>query len=112
MSIGRPARSAIAVRLRMIMPATAEPTVPNPASPTRSGSAMMGIRKLQWRSAALGERHHVVQLFRGRFKKPPDVARGLADALLVLDQRDAHKTFAALTEAGAGRDCDLRLLDQ
>ena len=53
-----------------------------------------------------------MQLFGATFKKAADVAGGLADALLVLDQRDAHVAFAALAEAGAGRDRDLRLLDQ
>ena len=100
-------------RERMIMAATAEPTVPNPARPTLSGSAMEDDpgRSVQ-RSAALGERHDVVQLFRRGFKKAPDVAGGLADALLVLDQRDAHEALAVLAEADAGRDRDLGLLDQ
>ena len=46
------------------------------------------------------------------FKKAADVARGLPDALLVLDQRDADKALAALAEAGARRHRDLGLLHQ
>ena len=53
-------------------------------------------------SAARGERDDVMQLFRRAFKKTPHVARGLADALLVLNQRDAHIAFAALAEPGPG----------
>src|SRR5437879_3338868 len=93
------------------MAATAEPTVPNPARPTLRGSAMVQSGKCP-RSAAFGERQDVVQLFRAGFKKAPDVAGGLADALLVLDQRDADISFAVFAEADAGRDRDLGLLDQ
>ena len=46
------------------------------------------------------------------FKETADVARGLADALLVLDQRDAHIAVAVLAEADARRHRDLGLLDQ
>ncbi len=35
-------------------------------------------------------------------EEPPNVARGLADALLVLNQRDAHIAFSILAEADAG----------
>src|SRR4026209_1911057 len=41
-----------------------------------------------------------------------DVPRGLADAVLVLDQRDAHEALAVLAEAQAGRYRDVGLLDQ
>ena len=70
------------------------------------------IREESLRSAAFGKRNDVVQLFRRAFKEAPDVAGGLADALLVLDQRDAHITLAVFAEADAGRDRDLGLLDQ
>src|SRR5262245_25961592 len=53
-----------------------------------------------------------MQLLRARFKKAPDVAGGLTDTLLVLDQRNADIALAALAEAGAGRHRDLGLLDQ
>src|SRR5262249_55571690 len=46
------------------------------------------------------------------FKAPPQIAGGLADALLVLDQRDAYEPFAMLAEADAGGYRELGLLDQ
>ena len=49
------------------------------------------------------ERDDVVQRLVRRFKEAADVAGGLADALLVLDQRDAHVVVAVLAEADAGR---------
>src|SRR6185295_18440839 len=62
--------------------------------------------------APRGERDDVMELFRGRFKKPANVARGLPDALLVLHKRDAHKALAALAEASPRRHRHLGLLDQ
>src|SRR3979411_608431 len=53
-----------------------------------------------------------MELFRGRFKKPANVARGLADTLLVLHERDAHEPLAALAEACSRRHRHLGLLDQ
>ena len=41
-----------------------------------------------------------------------DVARGLTDAVLVFDQRDADVALAVFTEAETGRDGDIGLLDQ
>ena len=65
------------------------------------------------RSSAPGlEGNDVVQLLRTGFKETPDVAGGLADALLVLDQRDAHIALAVLAEGNARRHRDLRLLDK
>ena len=69
-------------------------------------------KKATARLTSRREGHDVVQHFRAGFKKAPDVARGLADALLVLDQRDAHMALAVLAEADAGRHRDARLLDQ
>src|SRR3984957_17715344 len=63
-------------------------------------------------SAALGERHHVVQLRRAGFQEAADIARHLADALLVLDQRDAHMALAIFAKARAGRHRDAGLFDQ
>src|SRR5262244_408463 len=63
-------------------------------------------------SAALGERHNVVQLFRTSFKKAANIAGGLANALFVLDQRDANEAFAALAKAGPRRHRHFGLLDQ
>src|SRR5690348_14421343 len=113
-SIARPQRTASAARSRSMRSMTAAPTVPSPARPTFSGATM------EWRpedgraenSAALGEGDDVVQLFRPGFKEPAEIAGGLADALLVLDQGDAHEPFAVLAEADAGRHRDLGLLDQ
>src|SRR3546814_19565063 len=41
-----------------------------------------------------------------------DVLHGLADPVLVLDQRDAHIALAVLAEAAAGRDRHLRVLSE
>ena len=54
----------------------------------------------------------VVQCFVGRGKETADVAGRLADALLVLHQRDAHVTVAVLAEADARRHRHVGLLDQ
>src|ERR1700738_5068386 len=99
----RPARSASAVRERASIAATAEPTVPNPARPTLSGSAIGQSGRNSLRSAAFGKRNDVVQLFRRAFKEAPDIAGGLTDSLLVLDQRDSHESFAIFAEADARR---------
>src|SRR5580704_2496389 len=64
------------------------------------------------RSAALGERHHVVQLGGAGFQEAADIARRLADALLVLDQRDAHMAFAIFAKTRARRHRDAGLFDQ
>src|ERR1700733_2184928 len=98
---------------------TALPTVPTPARPTLSGIAI--TRRLAWGLTSWGKRrrlpsrrhrHDVVQHFRACFKKAPDIARRLADALLVFDKRDAHMALAVLAEAGSGRHRHPRLLDQ
>src|SRR5262249_32168891 len=110
-SIGRPARSVNELCVRMIMAATAEPTVPNPARPTLSGSVI----RLAGNAFGLrfaGDRQHVVQPLRPAVEEPPEIARGLADALFVLDQRDAHETFAVFAKPDAGRYRDLGLFDQ
>src|SRR5687767_7283896 len=53
-----------------------------------------------------------MKLFRRGFKKSANVARGLADALLVLHKSDAYEALAALAEAGPRRHRDLGLLHQ
>ncbi len=53
-----------------------------------------------------------MQLFQAGIKETADVARGLTDALFVLDQRDAHEALAVLTERDAGRNRNLGFLDQ
>src|SRR5579883_2962289 len=107
----RPARSASMACERVSMEATAEPTVPNPARPTFSGSAMVPSGR-DTRLTAFGKRNDVVQLFRRAFKEATDVARGLANALLVFDQRDADIALAIFPEADTGRNRNARLLDQ
>ncbi len=57
--------------------------------------------------------HHVVQrLVRTVDRNLLDVAGGLADALLVFHERDAHVVVAMLAEADAGRDRHIGLLHQ
>src|SRR5262249_15642553 len=104
MSMARPQRAASASRWRATWAMRGAPTVPNPATPTFS-EAVMG-------SAPRGERDDVVKLLRPGLQEAPDIARGLTDALFVLDQRYAHVAFAVFAEADAGRDRKLRLLDQ
>ena len=53
-----------------------------------------------------------MQLFGAGFKKAADVAGGLTDALLVLDQRDADIALTPLAEAGARGNRNLGLFDQ
>ncbi len=48
----------------------------------------------------------------GRGKELLDIARSLADAVLVLDQREADVIVAELSEADARGDGDIRLLDE
>src|SRR5271155_6011050 len=64
------------------------------------------------RSRLLLELHHIVQRLVGGLEEAPDAARGLADALLVLDQREAHVIVAVLAKSDARRDRDVGLLDQ
>src|ERR671937_190362 len=89
----------------------------------RPDRAQTGNAKFQWsrhrrpvwkRSllAPLGQGDDVVQLFGTGFKKAADIARGLADALLVLDQRNPYVSFAKFAEPAAGRHRDLGLFDQ
>src|SRR6202040_3872568 len=58
------------------------------------------------------QRNDVVQHFRPGFKKAPDVAGRLTNALLVFDERDADVAFAVFAKAGAGRYGDSGLLNQ
>ena len=51
-------------------------------------------------------------MFRRSGKKALDVARRLADALLVFDQRDTDVALAVFAEADARRHGDIGLLDQ
>src|ERR1700678_2512595 len=134
-SMFRPQRAAIRSRCRSIRRTTAEPTVPSPARPAFKGATMCrplshnpeklptfrtrpcansrrsepGRRR---RSTPLRQRDDVVQLFRTGFKETAQVAGGLADALLILNQRNAHKALPVLAEPDTRRNRDLGLLDQ
>src|SRR5687768_15256747 len=99
----RPARRSISLALRCRTSQAPLPTVPMPSSPTLTGF-MKGTRRSRVSSRAFQEAvllEHVA-----------DAAQRLAQALLVLDQRDAHVAFAAVAEADAGRNRDLRLRQQ
>src|SRR4029450_3260403 len=87
--------SSISRRGRRIL-ATPAPTVPSPSRPMRTSLAPLMRRSPSVRSAA--------QLF--------EAAQGLADSLLVPDEREPHVALAVLAEADAGRHGDLGLLDQ
>src|SRR6185312_10911294 len=89
----------------------AEPTVPRPARPSLSGSAMRKTGCSRGLAACL-QGNDVVQNLVGVVEELPEVARGLTDALLVLDQRETHEALALLTEADARRNGKARLLDQ
>ena len=70
------------------------------------------LRRETTSSRLLLQLHHIVQRLVGGLEEAPDAARRLADALLVLDQRQAHVIVAVLAEADARRDGDVGLLDQ
>src|SRR5580692_4002659 len=80
------------------------------SQPSAAAVQLWRIRPLQ--SAALGERHHVVQLRRPGLQEAADIARRLADALLVLDQRNAHMALAIFAKARARRYRDAGFFDQ
>src|SRR5215471_17440738 len=63
-------------------------------------------------SRLLLELHHIMQRHVRRLEETSDSARRLTDALLVLDQREAHIVIAVLAEANARRNRDVGLLDQ
>src|SRR6185437_60749 len=87
-----PQRMASRSRSRTIWAMRAAPTVPRPATPTfRDCDIFLNL-------ASGGERHHVVELGGRSLEEATDVARGLADALLVLHERNAHEALAALAE--------------
>src|SRR6202521_1556104 len=135
-SMGRPQRAVMRSRCRSIRRRTAEPTVPSPARPAFKGATMdrphwarvlrlshflhanrcpLRLKMLQGQrrpSTPIRQRDDVVQLFRTGFKEAAQVAGGLADALLVLDQRDAHKPFPVLANSDARRNPYLGLLDK
>src|SRR5215831_10571749 len=62
--------------------------------------------------APRGERNDVVKLVRRVVEKPANISRGLAYALLVFDQGDAHESLAVFTEPDARRHRDIGLFYQ
>src|SRR5215831_5817272 len=114
-SIPRPHRASIRSRCCAMRRTTAEPTVPSPARPAFRGAAISSRHQepgLRGRSTPPRKRDDVVQLFGTGFKEATQVAGGLADPLLILDQGDAHKAFAVLAKPDPRRNRDLRLFDQ
>src|SRR3954451_2802307 len=78
------------------------PSAGRPSSTTSSRAAL----------TPRSERDDVVQRFGTRFKKTAKIAGGLANALLVLDEGDAHVILAIFAEATARRHCNRCLLHQ
>ncbi len=56
--------------------------------------------------------HGIVQASLVLAEEPANIARSLPDAVLVLDQRDAHIALAMFAEADPGRHRDIGPLDQ
>ena len=54
----------------------------------------------------------IMQLMVGAVEEAPQIARGLSDTLLVLDQREADMSFPVLAEAHAWRNGDAGLFEQ
>jgi len=74
--------------------------VPNRRGLPIKGSAIGQFQAKTGESVAISrvwQRNDVVQLS-GAFSRSADIAGGLADALIVLDQRYAHKPFPIFTE--------------
>src|SRR3989441_13363219 len=85
----QPPRSSSIARSDSSSFTTPAPTVPRPSNPMRTSFTPV-------RSAP----------------ETLQAAQRLTDALLVFHQREPHGAFTVLAEADAGRDGDLRLLDQ
>src|SRR5215469_18635564 len=58
------------------------------------------------------QRNDVVQQFRPGFKKAPDIASRLSNALLVFHECDADMAFTMFAKASPGSDRNAGLLDQ
>src|SRR5436309_15486234 len=84
----QPARSSRVARCASRSLTTPAPTVPRPSSPIRTS--------FMPRAGSAGD--------------VLEAAQGLADPLLVLDQREPHVALAVLAEADAGGHGDLGLL--
>src|SRR5436190_12601003 len=98
--MARPARRWISSALRESTSQVPPPTVPMPSSPTRIGRIMEPATSGRAAEQTVLAEHVA------------DAARRLAQAMLVLDQRDAHVVVAVVAEADAGRHGDLRLGQQ
>src|SRR5262245_66414545 len=83
---GKPRRRSMSAPCSWHRRTTPRRIVPSPTGPTRTALAIA--------------------------QQPADVAHGLADAVRVLDQREAHEALARGAEADAGRHGDLRALEQ
>src|SRR5438045_3899379 len=98
--MARPARRWISSALRFKTSQVPPPTVPMPSSPTRIGRIMEpATSRCAAQKPVLAE--HVA-----------DAARRLAQAVLVLDQRDTHVIVAVVAEADARRHRDLGVRQQ
>src|SRR5688500_16525150 len=100
-AIARPARRRISPALRLRTSQVPPPTVPMPSRPTLMGRIMTRARRSGRSSQEPVLAEHVA-----------DAAHGLAQAVLVLDQRGARVVVAVVAEADAGRDRDLRAVEQ
>src|SRR5262249_23296621 len=76
------------------------------------GAAPSGRSGARSARSLLRDRDHVVHAVAGAGEEFLDVACRLADAVLVLHQRNAHKALAVLAKAQSGRDGDVGLLHQ
>src|SRR5438552_3705149 len=99
--MARPARRWISSALRLSTSHVPPPTVPMPSSPTRIGRITLPFRTSRGGAQPAVLAEHVA-----------DAARRLAQAVLVLDQRDPHMVVAVVAEADARRHRDLGVLEQ
>src|SRR5690606_22150919 len=117
-TIGRPHWRVSSAAFSASTRATDAPTVPSPAIPTRNASLMPPAFLLRLSISTVRalpprlERDDVVERVGRGAQEALDVARGLADAVLVLHQRQPDIVIAMLAEADARRDGDVGLLDQ
>src|SRR5690606_22304078 len=128
-----PSRCSITAAFWRSTLTTPRPIVPNPISPTPTAPlACPAIAVPRPRPNALprscpstcSSRCHDAGPIAGRRPRPragsdlrlaqeaPDAPHRLPDAVLVLDQREAHEALARLAEADARRDRDARLPQQ
>ncbi len=99
----RPVRAAMAASWRRQHPDHASPDRSKAGQPNSQVTHVQTVVRDQ-RAALKGTTF--MQRGAGRIEEAADVARGLADALLVLHNRDAHIFIAMLAKAHARRDGD------